>query len=254
MNLSLNGATAVVTGAGGGIGRAIAIELARVGACVAIADMDTAKGTAVSQEIISNGGNAICVYLDVTNNASVLSCVDETIAKLTHVDILVNNAGIFQRRLGLDLEDADFSNCLDVNLTGIWRMTRALVPHLRSRGSGRIINISSTGGRRGIDFAPAYCASKAGVISLTQSLASALGGDGITVNAICPGAISTALREEIIAMGANISALSSGGSAYAIKAPLTAEDIGRAAVFFASDYARMITGQALNVDRGFHMH
>jgi NAD(P)-dependent dehydrogenase (short-subunit alcohol dehydrogenase family) len=257
MTLSLNGANALVSGSGSGIGRGIALELARAGAVVAIADMDLSKADAVAQELSTVGGKAISVHLDVTRETSVHRCVEDVIRRLDHVDILVNNAGIFQRCLGLEIEEEDFSRCLDVNLTGIWRLTKQLVPHFRSQGAGKVVNISSTGGRRGIDFAPAYCASKAGVISLTQSLASALGSDGINVNAICPGSISTAMRDEIVALGASVSKASAGGAggaAYALPGTLTVEDIGRAVVFFCSDYARNITGQALNVDRGFHMN
>jgi ketoreductase len=130
---------------------------------------------------------------------------------------------------------------------------QAVLPHFKRRGSGKIVNVASTGGRRGVDFAPAYCASKAGVISLTQSLAAALGKYGINVNAVCPGAIETEMREEIRRLGANLSFGSTSGSAvYSLPDPLTVEDIGFAVKFLASDYARGITGQSLNVDRGFH--
>jgi NAD(P)-dependent dehydrogenase (short-subunit alcohol dehydrogenase family) len=255
MGMTLNGATAIVTGGATGIGYGIAVALARAGVIVAIADLDLSKAEVAASAIKSEGGEAIAIQLDVTQKVSVYSCIEQAIGSLSHVDILVNNAGVFQRRLGFELDDEDFNRCIDVNLTGIWRMTQALVPHLKSRGRGKIINISSTGGRRGIDFASAYCAAKAGVISLTQSLASALGGDGINVNAVCPGAVSTAMREEIRTLGAKVTADSAGGGpSYALRGPLTAEDIGHAVVFFASDQARNITGQALNVDCGFLMN
>jgi NAD(P)-dependent dehydrogenase (short-subunit alcohol dehydrogenase family) len=161
---------------------------------------------------------------------------------------------VFQSRLGFDVDDAEFNRCLDVNLTGMWRMARAAVPCLKGRG-GRIVNIASVGGRRGTDFGPAYCASKAGVISLTQSLALALGAEGITVNAVCPGGVATEMMDH---MG-RLMAAAPTTNAQQFPAPvlpgeLTAEDIGHAVVFFASDLARKITRQALNVDGGIMMN
>jgi NAD(P)-dependent dehydrogenase (short-subunit alcohol dehydrogenase family) len=253
--MSLEGATAIVTGGASGIGHGIAIELANAGAAVAIADLDLAKAKLAAQELNSRHAHAIAVHLDVAKQDSVETCVAEVLRQLSHVDILVNNAGIFQRRLGLELEDDDFSACLDVNLIGIWRMTKALVPNFKARGAGKVVNISSTGGRRGFDFAPAYCAAKAGVISLTQSLALALGPDKVNVNAVCPGSIATSMRDQIRALGANVASESAGsGPAYALAGTLTASDIGRAVVFLASDFARNITGQSLNVDRGYVMN
>jgi len=254
MSMSLDGATAIVTGGGSGIGHGIAIELARAGATVAIADLDLPKAELVAHEINTQQAGAIAVHLDVAKRDSVMTCVDEVLRRFSRVDILVNNAGIFQRRLGLDLEDEDFSACLEVNLIGIWRMTKALVPNFKARGAGKVVNISSTGGRRGIDFAPAYCAAKAGVISLTQSLAMALGPDRVNVNAVCPGSIATPMRDQIKALGATIASGSGGGPTYALPGTLTASDIGRAVVFLSSDFARNITGQSLNVDRGYLMN
>ena len=201
MKISLAGRVAIVTGGASGIGRGIAVELLRAGATIVIADMDISKGEALARDMSPRGEGAMAVHLDVTSNDSVRRCIEEVVERTSQIDILVNNAGVFQSDLGLGLDGDGFNRCLDVNLTGIWRVTREVVPHLRLRGGGRVINIASTGGRRGIGFAPAYCASKAGVINLTQSLASALGADGINVNAVCPGAISTAMREGIVALG-----------------------------------------------------
>ena len=243
----------MVTGGTRGIGRGIAHELARAGSRVAITGRDLSSARAVAEEVNTQGGDAIGLAVDVTQDSSVRDCVSEAVRIFSGVDILINNAGVFQRRLGLDLSSDDFNACLDVNLTGMWRMTQALVPYFRRQGGGRVVNVASTGARRGVDFAPAYCASKAGVISLTQSLASALGPYNINVNAVCPGAIETALREEIRQLGANLATLAGGGAAYALSNTLSVVDVGHAVVFLASDYSRSITGQALNVDRGFMM-
>jgi NAD(P)-dependent dehydrogenase (short-subunit alcohol dehydrogenase family) len=188
--------------------------------------------------------------LDVGSVESIECCVAVAIERFRRIDILVNNAGIFQSRLGLDLRDDEFSHCMDINVTGMWRMVRALVPHFRAQGGGRIINIASVGGRRGVGFAPAYCASKAAVINLTQSLALALGADNINVNTVCPGAVATAMQDEIKAALTAQSGTSCGKLEVPLAGALTATDIGHAVAFFASDYARNITGQALNVDRG----
>jgi NAD(P)-dependent dehydrogenase (short-subunit alcohol dehydrogenase family) len=227
--------------------------MARAGSKVAVAGRDSRTAQTVCDEIISLGGEALPVHLDVTDHDSVAKCVAQVVDAFSRVDILVNNAGVFQQHLGLGVADDDFNHCLDVNLTGMWRMVQALVPQFKKQRYGKVVNISSTGGRRGVGFAPAYCASKAGVISLTQSLASMLGADRINVNAVCPGAIETALRQRIKELCTEVGSGSAlDGAVYALADPLTATDIGYAVVFLASDYAGSITGQALNVDRGFH--
>jgi NAD(P)-dependent dehydrogenase (short-subunit alcohol dehydrogenase family) len=253
MRIDLHHSAAIVTGGAQGLGRGIALELARAGAAVLVADLHLEAAEIVADEVRAMGCKGAAVRLDVSDRASVEHCVAEAIQQFGRIDILVNNAGIFQNDLGLALRDADFNHCLDVNLTGMWRMTQALVPHLRAHGGGKIINVASVGGRLGIGFAPAYCASKAGVINLSQSLASLLGPDNINVNTVCPGVVSTAMQENIKALRAR-----SGENApvrpTALTGPVTPQDIGYAIVFFASDLARKITGQALNVDGGCLMN
>lgn len=251
--LDLQHSVALITGGGRGIGRAIALSLARAGAMVIIADLSEQQSTLVADEVHAEGHAAVAAQLDVTDKESVRLCVDSAIRKLGHIDILVNNAGVFQRRLGLELQDEDFNRCLDVNLTGIWRLSQQLTPHFKNRGGGKIINIASISGRRGLDWASAYSASKAAVINLTQSLATALGPHGVNVNAICPGGVATAMQEDIKSLVINSefeSRLRDPPPRIPLTGPLTAEDIGHAVVFFASGYARSITGQALNVDGG----
>jgi len=249
---NLTGKTALVTGAARGIGRGIAVELARAGASVIVSDLKIQQDAqSVVAEIAALGHTAIALPLDVTDKESVTRCMREALGQFPRIDILVNNAGVFQRQLGLELGEGDFNSCLDVNLTGIWRTVQALVPHFKAQGGGKIINIASVGGRLGVDFAPAYCAAKAGVINLTQSLAAALGADRITVNTVCPGAVSTAMQEAIRTLRMGASEPGKGHpSPLPLAGPLTAQDIGYAVVFFASDLARHITGQALNVDCG----
>jgi meso-butanediol dehydrogenase/(S,S)-butanediol dehydrogenase/diacetyl reductase len=245
----LTGKVAVITGAGRGIGRGIALELARSGAAVAVADRDLTLAQAVTAEIEALGLGAIAVEVDVGKQTSANECIAQVLERFSRLDIVVNNAGVFQKQLGFDEDEADFNRCLDINLTGIWRMVRAAIPQLKAQKNGRIINIASIGGRQGVDFAPAYCASKAAVINLTQSLAAALGADNITVNTVCPGSIDTAMQEEIKALREGTGARHEPESC-PLSGPLTAADIGYAVVFFASEAARNITGQALNVDCG----
>lgn len=252
MRSDLRQSAAIVTGGARGIGRGIALELARAGASVVVADRDQADADIVVDEIRASGREAMALTLDVADVLSVERCVANAIQRFGRIDALVNNAGIFQNELGLDLDDAGFNHCLDVNLTGMWRMARAMVPHFRACGGGKIINIASAGGRLGVGFAPAYCASKAGVINLTQSLAIALGADNVNVNTVCPGAIATTMQEEIQRLRERCG----GGTPKRtppLAGPLTASDIGHAVVFLASDSAKNITGQALNVDCGYHM-
>lgn len=250
----LNGKASLVTGGAQGIGFGIARELAKVGSFVILADRELSLARAAADQISAIGQGALALSLDVASEESVRRCVAQAIEQCGHLNILINNAGIFQNRLGLELENEDFMRCMDVNVIGIWRMVTALVPHFLVQGGGRIINIASVGGRRGVDFAPAYCASKAAVINLTQSLAAALGSANINVNTVCPGTISTAMQNEIRALRSTASlATNREPPTLPLKGPLTPEDIGRAVVFFASDYARSITGQALNVDCGHTM-
>jgi meso-butanediol dehydrogenase/(S,S)-butanediol dehydrogenase/diacetyl reductase len=244
---------ALVTGAARGIGRGVAMELARVGAGVVVADIDLAQAEATVKDIIAMGAVAMPLRLDVTDQGSVTCCVQDAIQHFKRINILVNNAGVFQRELGLNQDERDFERGFGVNVTGIWRMVRALVPHFRAAGSGRIVNIASVGGRKGVAFAPGYCASKAAVINLSQSLAGLLGPDGINVNTVCPGAVAGAMQDEIKSLRSDQGSVGQP-DVLPLAGPLNAEDVGYAVVFFASRQARHITGQALNVDCGYSMN
>ena len=247
---NLKGKAALITGGARGIGFGIAAALARAECRVAITSRDCHKAEGAVRSIRQLDLDAIALELDIADLESVERCVAQAIARFRRIDILVNNAGVFQSQLGLELNEAGFGRCMDINVTGTWRMVRALVPHFRAHGGGRIVNIASVGGHRAVGFAPAYCASKAAVVNLTQSLALALGSDNINVNAVCPGAVATAMQDEIKAALTAHSGAAPGELTLPLAGPLTAADIGHAVVFFASDYARNITGQALNVDRG----
>ncbi|MDJ0853113.1 MAG: SDR family NAD(P)-dependent oxidoreductase [Myxococcota bacterium] len=260
----LGGKRAFVTGGGRGIGRGISLALAGAGADVALADVDLESAESTAKEIEGLGRRSLVVRVDVTDAGSVREGVARAIRELGGVEILVNNAGVVQDRIGLEAGDDDFERCYAVNLKGVWNVTAALLPHFREHGGGRVVNIASIAGRRGVDALAPYAASKAAAISLTQSLASALGPENVNVNAVCPGLLWTPMWEKLEGMFRRddapevVSERAAFDAFIQANCPLrreqTPEDIGHAVVFLASDEARNITGQSLNVDGGIQMN
>ena len=237
---------ALVTGSSRGIGRAIALRLARDGVAVAI-NYREKRGEAeeVVGAITSAGGRAVAIGADLANPADCTRLVDSARQALGPIDILVNNAGVFRKG---DLADFDFSlmdGMRNVNVDGLVRVSRGVVPDMKARGWGRIVNIASVAGlgvsTPGTTF---YAATKAAVITLTRRFALDLGSHGITVNAIAPGFIATDMAAQ---SGANFDAI-------AVKAMMrrvgTPEDIAAAASFLVSEEAGFITAQVLTVDGG----
>lgn len=242
--MSLNGKTALVTGASRGIGRAIALRLAEDGANVAVIYAGSAdKGEAVVNEITALGVNAKAYRCNVADSAAVNETVKAVTNDLGKIDILVNNAGITRDGLMLRMKDEDFDAVLDTNLKGAFNMIRACYSGFIRKKSGRIINISSVSGIMGNAGQANYSASKAGVIGLTKSVARELASRGITCNAVAPGFIQTDMTENL---GDNNPLLNS--------VPLgrmgKPEDIAAAVAFLASDSAAYITGEVLKVDGG----
>lgn len=254
---------AVVTGGGRGIGRGIVLALAEAGADVAIGDVDLASAEKTAAEVEDRGRKAGVVGLDVTDEGSARTAIQETLSRFGAIDILVNNAGVVQNHLDDGATEDDFDSCYRVNQKGIWIVTSALVPHFKERGAGKIVNIASIAGRQG-GVLTAYSASKAAAISITQSQAAQLGAHNINVNAVCPGLLWTPMWEKIEGILRNDDAQSviderAAFDAYVqstcpLKREQTPEDIGAAVVFLVSDAARNITGQALNVDGGIRMN
>ena len=242
--MSLNGKTALVTGASRGIGRAIALRLAEDGANVAVIYAGSAdKAEAVVNEITALGVNAKAYRCNVADSAAVNESVKAVTNDLGKIDILVNNAGITRDGLMLRMKDEDFDAVLDTNLKGAFNMIRACYSGFIRKKSGRIINISSVSGIMGNAGQANYSASKAGVIGLTKSVARELASRGITCNAVAPGFIQTDMTENL---GDNNPLLNS--------IPLgrmgKPEDIAAAVAFLASDSAAYITGEVLKVDGG----
>ena len=242
--MSLNGKTALVTGASRGIGRAIALRLAEDGANVAVIYAGSAdKAEAVVNEITALGVNAKAYQCNVADSAAVNETVKAVTNDLGKIDILVNNAGITRDGLMLRMKDEDFDAVLDTTLKGAFNMIRACYSGFICKKSGRIINISSVSGIMGNAGQANYSASKAGVIGLTKSVARELASRGITCNAVAPGFIQTDMTENL---GDNNPLLNS--------IPLgrmgKPEDIAAAVAFLASDSAAYITGEVLKVDGG----
>jgi len=245
---TLTGRIALVTGASQGIGRACALELARHGATVALAARNQSKLAEVAAEIQAAGGQAAAFALDVSSEDSIRAGAKAVLNQYGKVEILVNNAGITRDDLAMKMKRADWDDVLATNLTGAFLLTQAVLrPMLKNRW-GRIVNITSVVGRTGQTGQANYAASKAGLIGLTRSLARELASRAITVNAVAPGYIETAmthaLPEELRnQMLASIPLARAG----------TDQDIANAVAFLASDAASYITGHVLDVNGGMFM-
>lgn len=242
----LKGQVAMVTGAGQGIGKAIAIRFAREGADIAIVDINRNTAEATGREVRHLGCRAAVKVLDISDASAVQTAVSEVVEELAKLDVLVNNAGIEKRAAFLEITPADWQRQLDVNLSGTFYCMQAAAREMAKRQYGRIVNISSVAGLIGpIDLA-AYGASKAGIIGLTRAAALDLADHGITVNAIAPGPIETELM-----LGAwSAEALRERPQHGAIARFGTVDEIANAVLFLAAPESSFITGITLSVDGG----
>ena len=247
--MNLTGKVALVTGASRGIGQATAIDLAKAGADVVV---NFIGNEAVAQETVDAiealGRKAIKIKADVGNAEDVQAMVDEAVAAFGHIDILVNNAGITRDGLLIRMKDYDWDEVLNINLKGVYLVTKAVAKLMVKQRAGRIINMTSVSGVTGNVGQANYAAAKAGVIGFTKTCAKELAARGITVNAVAPGFIETAMTDvlpEKIKEG--IAATVPFGR---MGQP---EEIASVVTFLASDFASYITGQVLNVDGGMVM-
>jgi meso-butanediol dehydrogenase/(S,S)-butanediol dehydrogenase/diacetyl reductase len=255
----LDGRTCVVTGAGRGIGRGIAARLAQEGANVAIADIDAEGASRAADEI---GGEAIGVACDVADRASVRAAIAAAVERFGRLDVMFNNAGVSKTVRFLDTTEDDWERIMRVNGRGVLLcMQEAAEQFKRQGGGGKIVNTASIAGKSGFPLFAAYSASKFAAIGLTQAGARALAEDGITVNAFCPGVVTTELWEqlddEFIAIGETQrkgEALESFGAGILAGRLSTPDDITGLALFLASSDSDYITGQAINVDGGMIFH
>ncbi len=195
MPFDLSGQTAIVTGAATGIGEAIAKRLASAGATVAVADLDQAGATAVAASL---GNNSFALPVDITNSQSVFDAIKQVIAKTGRVDILVNNAGLAGKAAPIwEQTEEDWQKIIAVNVTGVFNTCRAVLPHMREKQYGRIVNIASIAGKEGNPNMGPYSATKAAVIGLTKSIGKEVATEGICVNAVAPAVIRTKMLEQL---------------------------------------------------------
>jgi len=256
MLIQLSGKMALVSGASRGIGRVIALALAEAGADVALTARHLPELEQVADEVRARGVRAIGLACDITQADQVSSLPGELEARFGPVDILVNNAGIAESHKFLGHPDELWQRHLEVNLTGTYRMCKAFAPSLVARGWGRIINIASVAAKVGGRYTAAYTASKHGVLGLTRSLALELAAHNITVNAVCPGYVDTnmtarAIRNIVERTGRSeqqaLAALEGNSPQNRLIAP---EEVAAVVVLLASEVARGINGQAINLDGG----
>ncbi len=248
MAAGLEGRVALVTGASQGIGKAIALELARAGAMMALAARNESKLAEVKAEIEADGGRAESFALDVNNEDAIKATAKEIVTRLGAVHILVNNAGVTRDTLMLRMKTSDWDDVLDTNLKGAFLLTQALLQPMMKARWGRVINISSVNGEMGAPGQANYSASKAGLIGLTKSMAREFASRGITVNAVAPGFIETdmthVLTEEQKQAMLSAVPLARAGSV---------QDVAAAVRFLASEGAGYITGHTLDVNGGLYM-
>ena len=243
------GKVAYVTGAGGGIGRTTALAFAAEGARVAVVDRDASAATETARLVTEAGGQALALTCDVTDEAQVRTTLAATIDAFGRLDVAFNNAGVDQSRTTLeDLTSEEWARIVAVDLTGVYHCIKHQVPLLRAAGGGAIVNTSSGAGVIGIAGQAGYAAAKWGVIGLTKSVALEVAGDGIRVNAVCPGVIDTPMMGRAFGPGDD------GHEAAAAQSPLNRpghpEEIASAVLWLSSDAGGFTVGTALVVDGG----
>jgi len=246
--MELKGKVALVTGGAQGIGKAVALMLARHGADVVVADVNLEKAAETAKEVEATGRGAMAVNVDVTRLSDVENMVESAIGRFGRIDILINNAGIARDKLILRMTEEDWDAVLDVNLKGTFNCTKAVIKHMSKQRSGKIVNIASVVGEMGNAGQANYSASKAGVIGLTKTIAREFSQRGINVNAIAPGYIQTPMtdvlpdkaKEELKRM-------------IPMERLGQPEDVAYAVLFLVSDASSYVTGQVLNVNGGIYM-
>jgi 2-hydroxycyclohexanecarboxyl-CoA dehydrogenase len=248
------GRVAFVSGAGLGIGRAIALRLAEGGDEVAVGDIRTDDAAETATAIEETGGRAIAVELDVTNSVSVANAVEQTLEALGPVEVLVNNAGWDEMRPFLETDEPFWDRVIEVNFKGCLRMTRATLPGMVERGWGRIVNIGSDAGRVGSSFESVYSGAKGAVIAFTKTIARESARYGVTANTVCPGPTDTPMLAGIAAAGDDAErVIGAMTRAVPMRRLARPEEIAAAVAFFASEQAGFITGQTLSVSGGLTM-
>jgi NAD(P)-dependent dehydrogenase (short-subunit alcohol dehydrogenase family) len=260
MSMELDGQAAIVTGAGRGIGRAIALELASMGADIAVAELDLAGAERTAEEVRDAGRRAVALQIDVTQEADLATMATRTMDEFGQIDVLVNNAGIYRAAPALEITREHWDTVMDVNARAVFFASQAVLPHMVAARRGNIISLASMAGKLGTTTSLVYAASKSAVISITRSLALSFAADGIRANCVCPGFVKTdmwSLVERGVAdiLGTTPDEINRQRLA---QIPLgrweAPEDVARVVGFLASEKSGYITGEAVNVSGGLVMH
>jgi NAD(P)-dependent dehydrogenase (short-subunit alcohol dehydrogenase family) len=257
--MKLKGKVALITGGGRGIGRAIALRFAREGAAVMVTSRTASELAQVVQEIVGAGGEGASVQADAATQAEIEKVVKETRAQLGPIDILVNNAGVYGPVETVEkISPGDFDRVIAVNLRAPFLFIQLVLPEMKKRKAGVIVNISSVSGKHAFTLNAAYGASKAGLLALTRTVAAEAAADGVRVNAICPGVVEETrmyyeLGEELTAkLGITSQELDRATrETILLRRPQLPDEVAAAALFLASEDSSAVTGQAINVDGGF---
>ena len=258
----LDGRTCVITGAARGIGRGIGAVLAREGAAVVLADLNEEGALAAAQSIRDERGRALGIGCDVSERTSIRAAIESAVDEFGRLDVMFNNAGISKTQRFLEVTEDDWERIMRVNGLGVLLGIQEAAEQFRRQGTGgKIVNTASIAGKEGFPLFPAYCASKFAVVGMTQSAARGLAEYGITVNAFCPGVVTTELWEQLDAEFIQLGetqrkgqALEEFGANILVGRLSAPEDIAPLAVFLASSDSDYITGQAINVDGGMLVH
>jgi meso-butanediol dehydrogenase/(S,S)-butanediol dehydrogenase/diacetyl reductase len=261
MDLDLKNKVAIVTGGALGLGRAIAMELIREGAKLAIVDINQQQAEKVAAEIGAAGNTALSIKTDVTKGSQVKTMVDTVIKELGRIDILMNNAGIVGPQVPwAELSEQSFDEVFEVNFKGMFLCAKAVLPQMMKQKSGKIVMTASCAAKTAEQFNGVYSATKAAVQSMTQSLAREVGRYNINVNSICPAAMDTNLMERVYRERSEWFDITPEElkqrikSSFFLPRDLTVEDTAHLAVFLASDKAGMMTGQGVNITGGIEVH
>src|SRR4051812_32002260 len=258
--MELSGQAAIVTGAGRGIGRSTALELARMGADIVIAELDKAGAEKTAAEVQGLGRKALVLPTDVTKRGDLTAMVQRTQQQFGRIDILINNAGIYRAAATLDITDEHWDAIMDINAKAVFFATQAVLPVMIAQKRGAIVNLASMAGKIGSKTNLPYNASKAAVVSMTKSLALAHAADGIRVNCVCPGFVETDMWQMVARDQSRLLGLTpeeftrQREKSVPLGRMEKPQDVANVIAFLCTDRAGYMTGQALSVDGGLVMH